>query len=806
MQTEQPAGERNAPTLASQDQEEGTPWIMEADDKSKLPALGRIGTQAPEVPERRELSAVDPTEAEASPDGSDPDQHAKASDTAETVDQGHENDGPHPDFKTGDVADPDAKPGTDTETPLILSVQHILALNGMAFSPGAVRDLPELTSEQFDPKAAVSALRHVGFEASFGEMTLKKLRASHCPAIGFLKSGEAVVIHAVDGAGDVHLRRFPKEEEAFTEEQFPKKELVHKLEPYVVLARRVHAAAKPKGKNDWFWGSLAQGKGLYAQVILAAALTNVLGLSTSLFIMVVYDRVVPNEAIESLIALTIGVLIALGFDFIIKTLRAQFVDKAGKRADARMSRLIFDKILAMKLDSRRQKSGAMATIVREFDTLRDFFTSATLIAVVDLPFTFFFIWVISLIAGPLAIVPLIAVPLVFAAGLAIQPFLARITQGSMQSNMSKQSVLVETLNGLETVQATGSGRLMRRRFEQASDAQSDLGLKSRTLSNFAINSAASVQQLAQIATIFYGVFLIQDGTITMGAMIAAVILGGRTLAPLSQLASAMSRANGAREAYRSLSAVMNPTEGELEVVRARLSRPHLAGNVELKGVSYIFPGANSPILKELSLKIPAGQKVAILGRMGSGKSTMSRLISGLIEPSEGAVLIDGVDLRQIDKSDVRRNIGVMLQDTWLFSGSVKENLQMGFYEYDDAHILNIAKVSGVDDFVASHPQGYDMELRERGEGLSGGQRQSINLARALLHNPNLLILDEPTSSMDTATEKAVIERLKDWVGDRTLIMVTHRNALLELADRVLVVEQGKVIADTTPDKLRAQSR
>lgn len=460
----------------------------------------------------------------------------------------------------------------------------------------------------------------------------------------------------------------------------------------------------------------------------------------------------------------------------------------------------------MKLDSRRQKSGAMASIVREFDALREFFTSATLIAIVDLPFIFFFIWVISLIAGPLALVPLIAVPLVIAAGLGIQPFLARITEGSMQSNMSKQSVLVETLNGLETVQATGSGRLMRRRFEEASNAQSDLGLKSRMLSNFAINSAASVQQLAQIATIFYGVFLIQDGIITMGAMIAAVILGGRTLAPLSQLASAMSRANGARQSYRSLSAVMNPENGDPKEVRARLSRPHLVGNLELKGVSYAFPGSNSPILKDLSLKIPAGQKVAIVGRMGSGKSTMSRLMSGLVEPSEGAVLIDGVDLRQIDKSDVRRNIGLMLQETWLFSGSVKENLQMGFYEYDDAHILNIAKVSGVDDFVASHPQGYDMELRERGEGLSGGQRQSINLARALLHNPNLLILDEPTSSMDTATENAVIGRVKDWARDRTLIMVTHRNTLLELADRVLVIDQGKVVADTTPDKLRAQAR
>lgn len=691
------------------------------------------------------------------------------------------------------------------EQALIFSVQHILALSGMAFSPGAVRDLPELTSETFNPKSATSALRHVGFEATYGEMKHKKLRASHCPAIGFLKGGEAIVIHAIDQDKTVHLRRFSAEGH-FDEQLLPLKELDAHLEPYFVLARRVHAAAKAKGKNDWFWGSMLQGRWLYGQVLLAAAITNFLGLSTSLFIMVVYDRVVPNEAIESLIALTIGVLIALGFDFIIKTLRAQFVDKAGKRADGRMSRLIFDKILNMRLDNRRQKSGAMASIVREFDTLREFFTSATLVAVVDLPFIFLFIWVISLIAGPLALVPLIAVPLVILSGLIIQPFLARIAESSMQTNMSKQSVLIETLNGLETVQATGSGRLMRRRFEEASDAQSDLGLKNRMLSNFGINSAASVQQLAQIATIFYGVFLIQDGTITMGAMIAAVILGGRTLAPLSQLASAMSRANGARQAYRALSAVMVDDEDQQDLTRSRLSRPHLSGEVEFKNVCYTFPGASSPIIRNLSLKIPAGQKVAIVGRMGSGKSTMSRLISGLIEPTEGAVLIDGIDLRQIDKSDVRRNVGVMLQDTWLFSGTVKENLQMGFYEYDDAHVLNISKISGVDDFVASHPQGYDMELRERGEGLSGGQRQSINLARALLHDPNLLVLDEPTSSMDTETEKSLIGRLKAWAGARTLVMVTHRNTLLELADRILVMDQGAVVADTTPEKLKAQAQ
>ncbi|MFP1646609.1 type I secretion system permease/ATPase [Pontitalea aquivivens] len=690
-----------------------------------------------------------------------------------------------------------------TEQSLILAVQHILALNGTAFSEGAIRDLPELIREAFDPKAAVSAMRHVGFEASLGELPVNALAPAHCPLIAFAKDGDAVVIEKIEENGDAVIRGFVEERQHTVLSRSDRSDA---LLPHVILARKVHEAARPKGKNDWFWGSFAQSKWLYGQVMAAATMTNVLGLATSLFIMVVYDRVVPNEAIESLIALTIGVLVALGFDFAIKTLRAQFVDRAGKRADLRMSRLIFDKILNMRLDKRSRKAGAMASIVREFDTLREFFTSATLIAVVDLPFIFFFIWVIYLIAGPLALVPLIAVPLVIATGLVIQPFLARIAEGSMQSNMSKQAVLVETLNGLETVQATGSGRLMRRRFEEASDAQSDLGLKNRMLSQFAINSAASIQQLAQIATIFYGVFLIQDGVITMGAMIAAVILGGRTLAPLSQLASAMSRANGALQAYRSLSSVMNDDSDQVDASRPRLSRPRLQGSIELKNVSYSFPGANAPIIRNLSLKIPAGQKVAIVGRMGSGKSTLSRLMAGLIEPSEGAVMIDGVDIRQIDKSDLRRNVGVMLQETWLFSGTVKENLQMGFYEYDDAHLLDIAKISGVDDFVANHPQGYDMQLKERGEGLSGGQRQSINLARALLHDPNLLILDEPTSSMDTATEKAVLDRIKAWAGHRTMIMITHRNTLLDLADRVLVIDQGTVLADTTPEKLRAQGR
>lgn len=689
-------------------------------------------------------------------------------------------------------------PEQRNEHTLLLSVQHLLRETGQSYSISAIRDLPDLTQDMFGPKDAVSALVNTGFVASAGEMKAKDITQGHCPLIAFTRSGEAVIVTRAEGAEDLHLL-WPSRD--FAEDTMPRADFAGQSAEFVILALRKPQVKSGAARSNWFWGSFRQSKWLYTQVLVAAAVSNFLGLSTSLFIMVVYDRVVPNEAIESLIALTIGVLLALGFDFVIKTLRGNFIDRAGQRADARMSRLIFDKLLNMQLDKRKDKSGALASVVREFETLREFFTSATLVAVVDLPFIFFFIWVISLIAGPLALVPLVAVPLVIVTGVVIQPLLARIASGSMETGMSKQAVLVETLNGLETVQATGSGRLMRKRFEEAAAAQSDLGLKNRLLSQFAINSAASVQQLAQIAIIFYGVFLIQEGTVTMGALIAAVILSGRTLAPLTQLASALSRANGARQAYKTLNALMQEDDG-VDGSPQRLSRPVLDGEIEFKNVTYTFPGARSPIIRDLSLKIPAGQKVAIVGRMGSGKSTFARLAAGLIEPTQGSVLIDGVDQRQIDKSDLRRNIGVMLQETWLFSGTLRENIQMGYFEYSDRHILNVAKISGVDDFIAGHASGYDLPLKEKGEGLSGGQRQSINLARALLHEPNVLILDEPTSSMDTATENSVLDRLKFWLKNRTLIVVTHRNSLLKLADRVLVFDHGDIAADTTPERLQ----
>jgi ATP-binding cassette subfamily C protein LapB len=392
------------------------------------------------------------------------------------------------------------------------------------------------------------------------------------------------------------------------------------------------------------------------------------------------------------------------------------------------------------------------------------------------------------------------VPLVFIVGLGIQPFLSRITRGTMESGMNKQAVLVETLNGLETVTATGSGKLMKKRYEEALNNQSDSGNKVRALSMFIVNFAASVQQYAQVALIFYGVYLIVDGTITQGALIGAVILGGRTMAPLSQLANALSRVNGALTSYRHLSKLIGKSFNSAGSL-SPISRPNLEGEIEFKSVSYQFEDASQPIINNLSFKIPAGQKVALVGKMGSGKSTLSRLVAGIYVPTQGSILIDGVDVRQIDPADIRKNIGIMLQDSWLFSGTVRENIQMGFNEYDDQHILEVCKIAGVDDFVGSHPKGYDLEIRERGIGLSGGQKQAINLARSLLHDPKVLLLDEPTSSMDQGSEKKVVDSLKEVCFDKTMLIVTHRNPILVMVDRVLILENGQIVADQTPEQL-----
>lgn len=543
----------------------------------------------------------------------------------------------------------------------------------------------------------------------------------------------------------------------------------------------------------WLWDPIRANHKTYGQVALAAVLINLFSLVTSLFSMVVYDRVVPNNATESLIALSIGVAIVLIFDFILKSLRGYFIDIAGQRIDRDVGGAIFERLLTMRMESRKGSSGAFAGLLREFETLRDFFASATLAAVVDVPFIILFLLIIAAIGGPVVLVPLLSVPLVVIAGWVVQPALGRLAAGGMGQGLSKQGVLVETISGLETVKSSSAGPLLAKRWAHAVDSHADLSMRQRMVSAIAINVAGSAQQLAYIGTTIFGVFLIAAGEMTMGALIACSILSGRCVAPLSQIASLLTRLSHTRTAYRQLNEVMSQA-GEVREGADYLRRSKIEGRIEFRNVIFRYPNSTQRALDDVSFKIDAGERVAILGRVGSGKSTVTRLILGLYQPTEGAVFIDETDVRQIHPDDLRHNVGAVLQDVFLLSGSVRENITLGDAHIDDDEVLRASRVSGTHDFIGQIPNGYDLRLADRGEGLSGGQRQSIAIARAMAGQRPVVLLDEPTSSMDIQSENALIARLENELKGRTVVLVTHRASMLKLVDRVIILDRGKVVA------------
>lgn len=552
--------------------------------------------------------------------------------------------------------------------------------------------------------------------------------------------------------------------------------------------------------THWLAGPLRDNAKIYAQTALAALIINLLGLVSSFFIMTVYDRVLPNQAVESLIALTIGVALAHVFDLILKSLRGYFVDVAGQRLDAVVGARMFDNLMAMRLDQRRSPTGATAGLVREFENLRDFFSSATLVALVDLPFIFVFIGVIAMVGGILALAPLAAVGAAIAAGLVIQPLIARHARDAMAEGHLKHAVLIETLAGIETVKSVAAAGLMRERWRKGVLKQAKISTIGRFVNQAAVNFSGFAQQFAQVAVVVIGVFLVGDQKISTGALIAAVILTGRAMAPLAQVASLLGRVNGALASFRSLDALMS-TRLETDPKRAYLRRDRLEGRIEFRDVSFSYPGSKEKALDEVSFAIEPGERVAVLGRNGSGKSTIVRLMTGVYEPSEGSVLADGADLRQIRPADLRRNIGAVLQDVCLFSGTIRENIALGLPEISDDMVLAAAKTAGVHDFVGAGEAGYDRLLAERGEGLSGGQRQAIALARALVSDPPILILDEPSSALDTQAEAQLIARLDAARRGRTLIVVTHRTTMLRLVDRVIVLDRGRIVIDGGRDEI-----
>ena len=550
---------------------------------------------------------------------------------------------------------------------------------------------------------------------------------------------------------------------------------------------------KNREKKHWFWGSVADFKPLFYRVGLAAAMINLLSVASSIFIMVVYDRVIPNAAYQSLYALTAGMIVVLIFDFILKNMRAWFIDLTAQEIDLTVGEDIYRKVLAAPLDKVSGPVGGLANTIRGFDQVREFFTSATLALVVDLPFVFLFVFVIYLISGPLAIIPLLAIPIVIGVGLLVQPFIEKHAIKAAETGKSKYSLIIESLSGLETIKTINSSDIFVSRYKETVEDGADSTRSSKVLSQLATNSASTAQLMSLVSIVFYGTFLIDEGVISMGAMVAAVLLSSRALAPLALIANLFGRLNNSRTAYRELDLLMKSVDKKENINQG--IKVEKLGLIECSRIGFSYPEASLPSLIEVSASIKPGERIAIMGRNGSGKTTFMKLCAGMFKPTQGVITFDKLGLNEIDTTQFYLKLSVVLQDIYLFSGSIRENVIMGRDHIDDDILRQSIDCSGVNDFLPRIPGGLEHVLSDRGQSLSAGQRQSIALARALVNQPEVLLLDEPTSALDLNSEQSFVERLKGFLVDTTLITITHRLPVLELVDRIIVMADGKIALD-----------
>ncbi len=552
--------------------------------------------------------------------------------------------------------------------------------------------------------------------------------------------------------------------------------------------------------QDWFWGELKKHMRLYQEVAVAAVMINMFALASSLFIMNVYDRVVPNNAFDTLWVLAAGVLTVFVFDFILRNLRAHFLDIAGRMADVKVSARLFEQIMGMTMVARPASAGVLASNMREFEGLRDFFTSATMTAIVDLPFTLLFIILIAIIGGPIAFVPAAAMPLIVLMGYILQKPMQKIIRQSMNESALKNALLFETISGLETIKVQAAEGHTQRKWEELTEKSSRTAVKSRRISAFALNFAVWIQQMTSVAVVIAGVYLIADAQISMGALIACVIMSGRAMAPLAQVAGLLTRFNQSREALHQLDDLMK-RDVERPAGKHFIAKQEWEGRIEFRDVLFHYPEQTVPALNHLTFVIEPGDRVGVIGAVGSGKTTIERLLLNLYQPESGSVQIDGTDVRQIDPGDLRRSVGAVQQSPQLFFGSVRENITMGHETAPDRSVLRAAELSGVMEFLADSQHGLDTQVGERGESLSGGQRQSVAIARALLYDPPILIMDEPTASMDPASENRLRKRLDALSKNKTTLLITHKGSMLTLVNKLILIDRGKLVAYGPKDEV-----
>nr|WP_249225714.1 type I secretion system permease/ATPase [Tardiphaga alba] len=684
---------------------------------------------------------------------------------------------------------------------------HLAAYHGRAISREALLAGLPIVNGRLTAALVERAGLRAGLEVEPTRRKLADIPALVLPAVLIMRDGTALLLTSSDARNamadlvdpalpqDIRTVPFEEIERNYSGYAFFIKPLA------TADARTVAAGDLPK--THWFWSVVRRFGSNYSHVALAALLVNLLALAAPLFTMNVYDRVVPNGAVPSLVALAVGLTIAIAFDFLIRIVRSRIIDLTGKKIDVVLAANIFEHILALKMANRPASVGILANQMRDFDSVREFFTSGTVVAATDLFFAMIFIGVLFVVAGPLAWIPLAMLPIVIATGFILQQPLNRAMKRLQAESAARHGVLIESLSGIEAVRATGAESRMQTAWERSVAATARSGEAVHFWSSLALTISSSAQQITSMLLVVIGVFLILDGKITMGALIAANMLAGRVLAPISSLASVITRATQTISSLRSIDRLMD-LERERPPGRAYVARKIEQGTITFNNVSFSYPNSKEKALDNVSFTIAPGERVAIIGRVGSGKTTVGRLLSGFYEPAEGNILIDGIDSRQYDPADLRSGTGFVMQDTDLFFGKLRENITLGKPSATDDEVIEAARLSGVEQFIAGHPLGYDMPIAEGGRSLSGGQKQAIGLARAMIRQPKILFMDEPTAHFDVRSETEFLERLKAIArADMTIIVSTHRPSLLSLVTRILVFERGKLVADGPRENILA---
>ncbi|OZI60231.1 type I secretion system permease/ATPase [Bordetella genomosp. 11] len=682
------------------------------------------------------------------------------------------------------------------DDPLLECLVELTRVHGVPATPQALSAGLPLVDQRLTPALLPRAAARARLSARMVKRAVAEIPTDILPAILLLhgeracllleaREGKYLISHPELGAGAVEISAEELAQDYTGMACF--------VRPQFRFDARSPEVGKVRGRH-WFWSAIFENRRLYRDAILAAVLINVFAMAMPLFTMNVYDRVVPNNALETLWVLVVGIAIVVIFNTILTTARAHVIDSASKRVDVKLSALIMERVLDLRMEGRPASVGSFAANLRSFESIRDFIASASITTLVDLPFVVMFLLVLAWISPWMVIPPVVAIVLIVLVSLAAQFRMETLTMASYQASSQRNATLVEALTGFETVKTLNAQGAMQRNWERSTEYIANISSKLKLMSSTTVGFVAAMQQLVSVAVVTIGVYLAHDSAVSMGGIIAASMISGRCLIPLGQVAGLLLQYQNARTSLGSIDNYMQLPVERPETAEF-LHRPVFHGSVEFRDVTFAYPGAAQPVLRNVSFKLNPGDKVGIIGRIGSGKTTLEKLIMGLYQPTEGTVLLDGVDVRQIDPADLRRAIGYVPQDPVLFYGSLKHNIAMGAPYADDASILAAAEVAGVSEFANVHPDGFDMLIGERGESLSGGQRQSVAISRALINDPPVLLLDEPSSNMDHQSESRLRGQLAAAGSNKTMFLITHRTALLELVNRLIVIDGGRVVAD-----------